>query len=819
MSDTAKIRAELELIGQAGVDELKAKLGELNAVGGDLATALGKGEISAAEFDAGMKIAAASAKNLEQAVRALEAAQQEEDRESRDSVAAQQQLKASSADIAAAVAKLNAELRDEAAAKARDRLQAIAVEGDHLANAFAAGKISAQQFTSEMQRLANESSKVAAAEKTAAMSAKGVAAAQQAVAHGASAARQRMQGLAYSLNDFFAVQGDMSQRLNALANNMPALFAGMSSKMLGFGLALSAILPIIGMIMHNWDALSGKVDAFFGGLVGHDVWAQFKIAAAGALDFAQDRVTALDKRIKELEDNPHKVSLDIRELEAAKKEVSEIKEALSLIEQMRKSQGGYEKESGESIMATFAEEKGGQKGVEEDLVKQKRDDMLKGETGPLAPVLAEIQRVKDEIIKNEAIMKDGAASWFQKNAAQAALRTGREKTLPRLEGQRDTIAEQVTGENGLAAQDVGKLLNRATKGQGFDQGVAQRELRERLKRAGRGHLASGVAAASPEQQRINDEQDVAFDSALDAMKLTGTQNKEKRKKKAKDLLDRQKDALRDISKSDVQDPFDDATAKWANAGSKDLEESFEKAKKNIAKSLTSRLKSKGISTEGGEDEIDKTAATLADQAFGRVGKLETRQAKAAATAKAKSEKAATAADVRAAGKAATEDTKGEVKLINAGVGDQYQEDYERRLANNALFAAQGAPVAHSKAQEAKLQRQGAAYSLPEDEAKKRLMAEMGARLRRRGASPVAAQEATKQITDKGDIGLQKQLGEAQGTNQQKLMQVAGQHNATLAALINRQQMQGQSIQELLSVASQHRKHVSNAPTASNSGRP
>ena len=422
---------------------------------------------------------------------------------------------------------------------AGDVYQLAAAEQAEAGAATAAG--SAETGAASATRQASDAKKAAATASRDQATAEKAAArvsleAQQAAGHAASVARQRMQGLAYSFNDFFGVQGDMSQRLNALANNMPQLFAGMSAKLMGFGLVLSAIIPIIGMIMHNWDALSGKVDEFFGGLVGVDAWTKFKLTAAGGLDFATERVAVLDKRIKELEEKPHKISLDIRELEAAKDEVAKIKEALSVIEGMRKSQGSYEKESGENIMSMFGEEKGGQKGVQEDLVKQRRDEMLGGESGPLKPVMDEIAKVKAEMAANQKLidkpstMMDTAADLWKKQ--QAINRNDRlqHATLPRLEGQRDTIAEQVTGENGLAAQDVGKLLSQATKGQGWEQADAQRQLRERLGKAGRGDLARGVGAASPDQQRVNDEQDAAFESSLDAMKFTGTQNKEKRAK-------------------------------------------------------------------------------------------------------------------------------------------------------------------------------------------------------------------------------------------------------------------------------------------------
>lgn len=69
--------------------------------------------------------------------------------------------------------------------------------------------------------------------------------------------RQNLTALGYTVNDFTSVQGDLSQRLNAIANNLPMLLAGFG----GLGLALSALVPVIGLVIKNWDHI---VEAFTG---------------------------------------------------------------------------------------------------------------------------------------------------------------------------------------------------------------------------------------------------------------------------------------------------------------------------------------------------------------------------------------------------------------------------------------------------------------------------------------------------------------------------------------------------------------------------
>src|SRR4051794_10492257 len=71
-----RIQLILEVMGKEGVDQLRAKLGELNAEGGELAAAFGRGDLTLEEFDAEVKRNGASVKNLETALRQLDAAQQ-----------------------------------------------------------------------------------------------------------------------------------------------------------------------------------------------------------------------------------------------------------------------------------------------------------------------------------------------------------------------------------------------------------------------------------------------------------------------------------------------------------------------------------------------------------------------------------------------------------------------------------------------------------------------------------------------------------------------------------------------------------------------
>lgn len=109
--------------------------------------------------------------------------------------------------------------------------------------------------------------------------------------------QQRIQGLGYTVNDFVSVSGDMSQRLNAIANNMPMLLAGFG----GLGLALSAILPIVGLIIKQWDTISS-------------LWEDRK-PITGATESLDGMSEALKRNKQALEDLREKGSLNLSQLQ------------------------------------------------------------------------------------------------------------------------------------------------------------------------------------------------------------------------------------------------------------------------------------------------------------------------------------------------------------------------------------------------------------------------------------------------------------------------------------------------------------------------
>lgn len=161
----------------------------------------------------------------------------------------------------------------------------------------------------------------------------------------------------------------------------------------------------------------------------------------------------------------------------------------------------------------------------------------------------------------------------------------------------------------------------------------------------------------------------------------------------------------------------------------------------------------------------------------------------------------------------------EVKKIRDAVGKSLEAEYLARTATNSGAIAAGAPVARSRREEESLRIAGQDYALPPEEFERRLIGTMAANFRRRGAGEQAANLAATGIADRGNLALQQELAGKQGTNQERLIQVAAEHNAMFARLINAQGVQAQAIRQLLDRNRQMMQHVEeHQPSALNFGR-
>jgi hypothetical protein len=256
---------------------------------------------------------------------------------------------------------------------------------------------------------------------------------------------------------------------------------------LGGPAGLAGILTIVGV---GFYVLKPKIEEFMKSLLDD-----------APVTFA-DRLEEMHKRIKELEDKPHKIAIEVDELRDAKEQVEAIEAGLKTIEQMQKTQAHYERESGRQIAETFAEAPGGAGAVTESVIK---------------PILGEIRQTMPELA--------GALKRFGElqatiPAAQKALEGRRAEGIPleeelrtefriqQLQEERDRLNKRINTLEQSAEEQAtaraGILINAAERGTGIQQQRAREELTRRLRQAGQRDLAEDVETASPEMIRAQE---------------------------------------------------------------------------------------------------------------------------------------------------------------------------------------------------------------------------------------------------------------------------------------------------------------------------
>jgi uncharacterized protein YoxC len=248
-----------------------------------------------------------------------------------------------------------------------------------------------------------------------------------------------------------------------------------------------------------------------------------------------DRLEELHKRIKELEDKPHKIAVEVDELRDAKEQVEAIEAGLKTIEQMRKTQAYYEKAAGAQIAETFAEAPGGAAAVAGTVQEQIRRQVAEA-TPELAPGQARIADLGREI---EAFRR----SLERQQAVGALTPEGREAIEGQIQAlgqERDRLTARVnTLEQDIdrrAGAEAGMLINRAQQGTGVEQMQAQRELAARLAAGGQRDLAQAVQLSAPGIIQTQEE----IDETLEARNAQAKQVREAQQKRARDAAQAEK---------------------------------------------------------------------------------------------------------------------------------------------------------------------------------------------------------------------------------------------------------------------------------------
>jgi hypothetical protein len=279
-------------------------------------------------------------------------------------------------------------------------------------------------------------------------------------------AQQRITALGYAFNDFFSVSGGIDQRLNAIANNLPMIFAGLGS----IGLALGAIVPIAAAVIKNFDAI--------------------KESLFGILKESDFSLEGLKKHLQELESKKVKVGLDATDLATTKEIIEQIEAGLATISRLKKTQTEAEKVSGQKIEEVIATQAGGPQATIEALRTQQRESVIAQGT---AQIKDQIKAKEKEIQDREKALSE-AAKGGEIEAVQShsmLLETSR-KELEDLVKAKLKKVDEILAPNGELDRIVGITIEQATKGTGVAKTTAEETLIAGLKKAGQEGLAAQV---------------------------------------------------------------------------------------------------------------------------------------------------------------------------------------------------------------------------------------------------------------------------------------------------------------------------------------
>ena len=256
---------------------------------------------------------------------------------------------------------------------------------------------------------------------------------------------QNMTALGYALNDFFSVSGNLQQRLNAIANNLPGVFAGFS----GLGLALGAVVPIIAAAI---PALS-----------------KFWEEAGG-----EKAVDALKKRIKELEERPLKLAVDFTELNAAKEKLEALEKAQAAFNAARQTEeeADLARQAGKATRETMGSE-ALQTAVAGDIIR--RGDKSVIPQAMLDQKAAAERAARGEFTAQEEANFAAAASRSAAAGGNLSVDTLRKSARERAQQQQRDIQAQIDNAVGQAAKDrVGQFLTGDIGAIGAVKGVVGR---------------------------------------------------------------------------------------------------------------------------------------------------------------------------------------------------------------------------------------------------------------------------------------------------------------------------------------------------------
>ena len=264
---------------------------------------------------------------------------------------------------------------------------------------------------------------------------------------------------------------------------------GMSTQAaMKFGAIAGIAAVAINVIINHWDQLFQR----FGyvtetmKLAWQSFWGETKDITVDALD-------TIKARIKELEDKPIKMAVDLAELEQAKKALKELQAGRQAWEQMGKSQSGEEKDAGEVVKSVFSNIAAKDMAkIQNDLVTARADAMNAN-----APAQQRLNLTPEEEAKirnahrtpssNGGMYGEGFGGELDIAAGNAAVEAERQR-------RRDELAKVKQVNKQKAADELGIVIDKAQRG----DDVAKAALAKALRDAKHENVAKAIEAPTSE---------------------------------------------------------------------------------------------------------------------------------------------------------------------------------------------------------------------------------------------------------------------------------------------------------------------------------
>jgi hypothetical protein len=629
----------------------------------------------------------------------------------------------------------------------RSALDSVESEMLQLGAAFDRGEVSQAEYIaqtrmmdSEVQQLRGQLGGLGTAERVEAGAADAAAAAkvrqQKATdALGQSSRRTQMAAtqFAYALQDATSVSGNAAQVIQATSNNlqMMAVNAGIGA---GAVIGLTVAVAAVQIAAKNWESLTKA------------------IGAVQPFRDALGEIEALDKRVKELTENKHRFTFELDELDEAQRKLDHLKKGLAEYEAQKNRQTSEEAESGKMVQEHLDRAEGGAEGVQERLVQQREQEIVRGMIGPQAALEKEIQG-------QIAALKERQKSALTADEAQSIM-SSLVAAQHDLVDTRNKFNERLAGASLQARQEIGDTIRIAREGHGGEQRAQQRNLAARLARTGdnriettrdklTGHDIESGQFDSAADLEAYDREAEDFQRSMDRAKAAGERRREKASlaKKAQNEADKAvKETLTDeLNVLKASGEIDDAAkriSEQVKAEGLKGAAAIAAAGKRIDAAIRGMLAAGGYAAPAGREAAVNEA----------IGDLSVQAARGARIAGETEQRKATAA----AGRAQAKGEKGEAKTDEAAF-----EAQAARVLGSFDAEAKRIRAAFEKAALEQLQQAIAANPLiPAEEIAQKFGAMLAVQFRQQGARAGGANTAAQEILAKA--GFEVPLGEIAG---------------------------------------------------------